>query len=82
LINVGYQDYRRKGFLNLYIKMKKLIHMAIPRRLNILQELNTHLLNYEKVPLIISTFKYVVEFAEFKKSLDNRYMDRLREIRS
>ena len=56
--------------------------MAIPRRLNILQELNTHLLNYEKVPLIISTFKYVVEFAEFKKSLDNRYMDRLREIRS
>ena len=62
--------------------MKKQIHLADPKRLLILQELNTHLLAYEKIPLIINTFKYSVELHDFKKALDNRYQDRLREIRS
>ena len=82
LLDVGYQNYKNTNFLKLFNKMSKLIHFAIPKRLGMLQALNKNLISYEKVSFIIVNFKCPVDLKDFIKSNDNKYQDRLRELKS
>ncbi|KRX00189.1 P-loop containing nucleoside triphosphate hydrolase [Pseudocohnilembus persalinus] len=69
-------------FIKLVNQMNEKIHSANSERLKILQTLQKELENYQKIPFVLTKFKHIWQFEEFKKSTNQLYNDRARDLYS